>query len=551
MVNPTPYSNTDHAESRAINIFEGLVSDEHVKSHLDKRDKVPNHDGYVELVDDENVPIGRMDIQIKKLPNDFDPSNPKIKIPLSLYAYSKRTSNPTFYLGVDVTRKEAYWIHIHNDLKNSSDVELTKIDDDQVATTIQLELDNFNDGLIDGQDKNFLSRWREITEDYLKRVHKFEKLREKYEKLEEHADPSLRTQDDDFVYIHLFLDEVNNLLDSFDVVKHRFYSPQTWKLGFMCTEFLDSITTYALYPINYDINDIQIKKVDDFSGLEKLGFDVAYGNPVKYDPKGHASKFIQERVDRIIRNRHLFIRNKFLANEFSYAFVNNFHLQLGLEKKNSYTIKEIYETLSNNEFNINSIYTPFTVFDECITFLRNSRIKQIEKTYFEMDYSPNRDLSVWNRNVMDNLHIFFDNLYDVYNDVLANNFPSIKNELNYLFDVSKLIVVVRLKEEYLEDRIGLYYLIGESSELSIDIYPEDDQRIPTIIRNDFIERKKVPRNSFTDGFQINGQHFKFKSITHRFLDFIYEDAPMFFYINDEIKRNTDQYFKNNLLNSPL
>jgi hypothetical protein len=68
-VAPAAYSPTDHSESRAINCLNDLLDDPSIKSHIVQRDKTPNVDGFVELVDDRSIPIGKIEVQVKYLNN--------------------------------------------------------------------------------------------------------------------------------------------------------------------------------------------------------------------------------------------------------------------------------------------------------------------------------------------------------------------------------------------------------------------------------------------------------------------------------------------------
>ena len=52
MIEPAPYSTTDAAEQNAVITFESLVDSRFVKAEIRTRDKYPNVDGIVEIVDE-------------------------------------------------------------------------------------------------------------------------------------------------------------------------------------------------------------------------------------------------------------------------------------------------------------------------------------------------------------------------------------------------------------------------------------------------------------------------------------------------------------------
>ena len=64
---PVAYPKTDVAEVRAVNIVARKLDGERFKCHIETRDKVPNTDGYIELVDANRCPVGRVEVQVKAL----------------------------------------------------------------------------------------------------------------------------------------------------------------------------------------------------------------------------------------------------------------------------------------------------------------------------------------------------------------------------------------------------------------------------------------------------------------------------------------------------
>jgi hypothetical protein len=105
---PAAYPNTDTAENLAIQIVEQLLDINRVKADIRRRDKVPNSDGYLELVDSEGRPIGKLELQVRKMKDDSTSAT----CGADLIAYSQRITSPFIYVGVDVNNKRAYWRHI-------------------------------------------------------------------------------------------------------------------------------------------------------------------------------------------------------------------------------------------------------------------------------------------------------------------------------------------------------------------------------------------------------------------------------------------------------
>lgn len=84
---PAPYSTTDEQETLAIDIFERLIDHQKVKADVKKRDKYPNIDGYVELMDDFRSPIAKLEVQIRKIAENG--GKPKVQVPLSLFSSAR------------------------------------------------------------------------------------------------------------------------------------------------------------------------------------------------------------------------------------------------------------------------------------------------------------------------------------------------------------------------------------------------------------------------------------------------------------------------------
>lgn len=70
MVGMAGYADSVFSESNSINILEELLeSKKRIKTHFGEGDKVPNHDGYFELLrnESEKRPKRRFNVQIKSV----------------------------------------------------------------------------------------------------------------------------------------------------------------------------------------------------------------------------------------------------------------------------------------------------------------------------------------------------------------------------------------------------------------------------------------------------------------------------------------------------
>ena len=104
------YPSSDKPEHEAIDVLNYLL-DERIKSHLDSRDKTPNHDGWLELINEKNEPMGRINVQVKKLPEKHT-DNPKKQIKTKNLAYCFVSNDPFVLILVDVRDEVGYWAYI-------------------------------------------------------------------------------------------------------------------------------------------------------------------------------------------------------------------------------------------------------------------------------------------------------------------------------------------------------------------------------------------------------------------------------------------------------
>jgi hypothetical protein len=119
-VGPAPYPESDTSEHEAIDILD-YIFDSSVKSYIDSRDKAPNHDGFIELVNKDLEPIGRIVVQVKKLPNK-NSDDPKRQFETKHLAYCKSCIEPFMLLVVDVENEVAYWREITEEWFNEENL---------------------------------------------------------------------------------------------------------------------------------------------------------------------------------------------------------------------------------------------------------------------------------------------------------------------------------------------------------------------------------------------------------------------------------------------
>jgi len=553
------------------------------------------------LVDEYRTPIGKLEVQIKKLPDDAL----KMPCPISLYAYSEKTPLPFLFIGVDIKQKKAYWLHIAVENLNQPLESFT-----QKTLTLNFPLNN----VVDGKDTRYLIEWKNIAESYLKRVKEYEK----YRSLIEGSNPAVGLTKEEFADIQTFLDEYNSKLDGeFAVVKNIYYNA-SWKIGLAYYSYEENKVEYTLYPIPYGKNDVLIKEVDaklrqqlNREGLGIKGY--CKENPIHIRPRKQAIVELEERTSRILEKRQLNNQcSEFLAREFVFAFIDKFSEQMGLDNKNEYSIDEIdrafFQYLPNwtleaikfmirvRRNNVTSVARvfygrpyidpdillvqimdeerkeiqsqvqqniknnspipmmpmgndklPFRLFFQFLAYLKWNKISQINRPYLPRDYSRLEKGHGWvwslfsPETLEENLKVFFSNLPKVYELVLETNFPKIRNNLSMFNNASLEVVLFDVKEEikHFTDAPEIeFYGLKSPDKKKLEIQLRKKNQAKEFSSLSF---KTV---DFSKEIDIEGTRYTWANASSSVLDFIFEDLPMLNFVYKMLEDNLKKYFRN-------
>jgi hypothetical protein len=340
-------------------------------------------------------------------------------------------------------------------------------------------------------------------------------LPEKYRILLENSDPLLRLERKEFKNIHRFLDRLNTYLDTdFSIVKDLYYD-SCWKLGIAYNNYSEGSITYLLYPINYFKNDLQIREISDKLKNELRGYvetGIGPTNPIHFQPENYAKELVLKKVTEICDKKLLPLSNVSLFREVTFGFIDNLHECLGLNVKNSYTVREVRhsfyayfpiwvdEVLSNENINLryHPLFSPYIdpafllhqlnqekkeEIDERVNerirncqfnnrnlvlgtrnfplkliadFLGNPSLNdfnEINRLYLPKNFDrPTISHYSWSHNtpeeVLENIKIFFNEFPNVYDTTIDYCFPKLKQELRFFNDFDTLIVVIEVHDNY-------------------------------------------------------------------------------------------------------
>lgn len=597
---PARHTRQSFDDQQAISLVSSwLAETKRAMPDLKANDKWPNIDGYIEITDECGYPKGTLKVQVKKLSKVNATKRQYIFKNDKFLSYCKESLDwiPILFIGVDLDKKKAFWLHMDQDFLNKTGGN---------KTIKFIESQTIRSG------KNvYIQDWERIVALYNSKSKEFEKYKKAFSMLSDVVTPVLGRNDKKFINIHCFLDEVNHFLDSkFTIIKKIFY-PKAWKLGLAYYQYKEAELVYTLYPITQSRNDVQIKEINEgfHNKIKKegLGF-IGYfqENPIEKRPKEYAKEVIKSKTLKAIEGK-LFnhFGSKFLAREFIFTFIDKFHLQMGLEQKDKYLIEEIKNgffrylplwlqeshnfLISENRNNfkerlrsgriryfdpdviteimenereaitktvearlkenksISSLpmgnkNLPFGLFVEFFNFLQQTEV-EIERPYKEKDFLRlvKKGNWIWNvfskQDVENNLKIFFRNLPRVYSNFVESNFPLLKNELSLFSNADVIAVSWVLKEKYLNYQsrptYEMYYLKSEDKEDSNELVISITTKEAELLQNLDFSSREV---------NFRGKRYKIKSRIISVLDFIYEDTPMLNFIYKLIESRLKNYF---------
>jgi len=376
-IKPKPYPNTDEKETRAVNIFNNLIDIDRVKSDVNIRDKYPNHDGFIELIDIKGFPCGKIFVQVKGL-NDKKLNPPKIQIETTYFSYANIDNCPFILIGVDCINEKVYWYHIKRNIIDEVKNQKSKV--------ITFPISN----IIDGKNSDYIDEWDRIIKNDKKKIDFYDELKEENKRLidltrkAESSEIGIVKQE--YKSIHIFLNVLNNLLEThFSVIKSKIYN-NPWKIGLIYFRYEENSYGYSLFPIPWNKNDALIKLGNNelWEEIKNLGlglkiFDdsnILHKNPTKF-----AKKILYDHL-KLILNKQLLNNqcNDILAQEYVISFIDLFHKQLGLEIKEEYSLEEVFFGFF--------IYIPIWI-DEVSKFIiekKRNNTKKIEDLYFKRPY---------------------------------------------------------------------------------------------------------------------------------------------------------------------
>jgi hypothetical protein len=329
---PAPYSHTDHSEARAISCLNDLLAQPETKSHISQRDKTPNVDGFIEIVDVASRPLGKLEVQVKHLgTKDLRRRGYSCKLPFLHYCASAPL--PVLLLGVSPDQRKALWREV---TRAEARVALSTAGS-RKAVTVRFPANN----TISANTRLHIEPWRRIVEEHNRKLVLYDSSDSETQRLRAlascveqvgHGFPDVQGVDPSRIQIHL--DELNTLLDtSFSFVKNKIF-PGAWKLGLAYAHYSSTSLVYCYYPVRNGANDLLLRRVspETFVQLQHELVDFPHSNPIEDDPKGLAREFVKDETLRLVDGMQFDFDDIVLCREQLFCLVDAMEEPLGISR---------------------------------------------------------------------------------------------------------------------------------------------------------------------------------------------------------------------------
>jgi len=333
---PKSYPQTDSAEQDSKAVLESLIDSQFVKLYIETRSTHPNIDGTIELVNENRVPIGKLDIQLRSIPK----GQTSFSCETSLAAYSKVSTLPVLLICVDSKNNCVYWKHIKPDMPELRGKE------EQKSFTIYFSQASDN---ID-QAGIYINKWIEIVRNYQKCIEQYPIVgSELAKKLDlKDIEPAERE------LFQRFIDTINNLLDNDFIAVKELIFPGVWKLGVGIISSDQHHIQYQIYRIPYKEPSPLVCKLSRGILFTRQWSPNAITETITskqtfIDPIKAGKEFVLEKVRKIIEVRLLPIYGYHLSVDTLFSFIDQYHPALGIVPgQDHYLVKDLSYALNQH-----------------------------------------------------------------------------------------------------------------------------------------------------------------------------------------------------------
>ncbi|RYG48536.1 MAG: DUF4365 domain-containing protein [Chitinophagaceae bacterium] len=598
---PAPYPKTSPTELQSKITFESLLSTVYVKPDLRVMDKYPNTDGHIELTDQHQHPIGKIEVQLKTLADD-DLITPKYQCAKHFLKYCSDSVLPVILVAVNNAQKKAFWLSVDEDVIIDANQRITG-----ESVSIKIPYEN----CLDGQNHAYLAAWEKLIRAAQTKVKGYNGLLQekglletKLKHLEEGLRPSTLSPEA-LTEIHIFLNHYNTILDTeFAVMKQTLYA-RYWKIGIGIASYSVDRCAFVLIPLDSGRNDPIIRELaaDSFFKRHEALFDgtiLSYSahisqNTIRNNPEALSYSLIKSEFFRIMEKYNLPVNEPVIAHEYLVSFIDSFQVTLGFEpEQDTYSLKQLNFILKEalpveiaqnynfadwvKDFNYNIDSTKNTRphpnltrrKENAISLLKadfvpavkvtvSSELYHMELIYYYLDlllqsgeqnairmYQPEMgpkinmkfDWANWKMPaIIANLELFFQNFTRLYQKYVYQNFRHLQQELDFYDEINTIFYVLVFDDDPAKQPFLEVYKLNADTEVVPKSY-FFKQSDPVCP----VSRKERFEMEKWD-CDFNGVHYKILSVSVETLDFLFELSPTYCLINKQVTKKLKQFFK--------
>lgn len=592
-----PKNNTEEYNS-VIKLLD-ILDKNRIKPDPKLIDKFPNTDGDFTIVDINQYPLGKCELQIKTLP-DAKIASPSYQCTLPFLAHCENSLLPVILIAVNYNYEKAYWMHFYRlDLLEIN----AKLKGNSVVVNFPI------DNIISRTENFYVDQWTEILNIYRQKKFDYENLLERYKELEIlqkmnaiDDKPFHSISHEDLYCLNLFIDTLNNNLDNdFISIKEILYH-QYWKLSIVYSKFEDKSLSYAIVPIKYGENNLLIKETQSLSSLyssevTKLITSYHLDNPIKNSPIQSAFALIKKDTLEVVKKRYIRLVNIPLSQEYVIDFFEKFYEIFPLINLNKAEItdlvkllniylpiwiEEYYKSLSDSLdipviFDIENMFWHTLKDDldlitvkameryqsedfcdleiiyakneydvskvkESLAFLYNQSINLIERPYPARVYKGSNLISDYYspESALIKVEYLYIELAKTYDEFVEAFFPKLASSLHYFSDFDLQIINLKYEEKYedIYDSPGLeiYNLKRVKGKLKSKMeFYLNSKDCPLSWSDHFVKRKKI--------IDVNGEKYKLVSGSASSMKHFFERHTLVNNLYDLLHNKFDEYFK--------
>lgn len=599
---PAPFPNSSWAEQDSADIFHNLLDRKYIRGNVSVMDKMPNSDGVLTFIDEQQYPIGQFEVQLKTLPSG-NKSRPRFQCELSLLAYALDTILPMILAVVDKESKLVYWLHLDEKL-------IDNVNPKAGANSVMLPLSHSQ--VIDRNNRAYISDWKKIIETVKYKLCHFDQLeqqRNAFQTLLGGPNPRLlpaySLNELAIREIHIFLDLLNSKLDhEFKSIKEMLYY-HYWKMAIAISIYQADDLAFLILPLPLSSNSPLILEIADhrrpslddlFAKDKALIMMHTQDNTIKEAPQMLALELINHQVFKVVGKRNFPTADRYLAEEYVYGFANRFCSLLGLSPwPDQVDIKHVLRTIFvlvplNRDISYGASTEHITLFIDhlmaprdteyakmlekaentladgmspnpnlklalqtglfdldllrfYLDFLDNLGLKSLTKPLLDMKNDTREGGYVWSSWNLENIFINVSEILEqfprIYNRVVHERFPLIKVELDLYQKDSVILYILCPKYQGGKPRL-LYYRF-----LALGVNP---------LRKLLLFHQDDPKCPLSlrddDSGLIWKKNFEFSDISHKLratgempLEIFMGSSPLHRLVGDTLGRFLDRYFK--------